>query len=78
MAIEDTAMAQAMLLDDGLGSLPDQKVELDGITVFVVADSAFALMAEEIGRRALPMACCANYSIELHVPILGAVQNTPD
>jgi hypothetical protein len=52
MAIEETAVAQAVLLDDGLGSLPNQEVEFDGLTVFVIADSAFALMTERsaVGR----------------------------
>jgi hypothetical protein len=73
MAVEQAAMAQAVLVDDALGFLPDQKIDLDRLTVFVSADSTFALMTAEIGRCALRVTSLANHCTELHVRIQWAL-----
>ena len=47
MAVEEAATAEAVLVDDTLGALPDQKIELDELTVFVIANATFTLMAQK-------------------------------
>ena len=73
MAVEQAAMAQAVLVDDALGALPLEKIELDRLTVFVSADSTFALMTAEISRCTYRVTSLANHCTELHVRIQWAL-----
>lgn len=77
VTVEERAMAEAVRIDDALGSLPDQKIELDRLTVFVATDSAFALMTAEIGRCTLRVISLANYCTELHVRIQWTLEKSP-
>ena len=70
-------MGQAVLFNYILGWLPDEEVKFDGGAVFVVADIALTLVTAEVCRGGIGVLSCADYSVEVHVSILRALQVRP-
>ncbi len=78
VTVKVAAMGDGVLVNDFLGAAPEEKIGVDGLAVFVVANAAFALVVARIGGGLGGAAPSSDYSVEVHVRSLGGNRVSPD